>query len=66
MIYRTAAVTRGEVSRSVTATGTVNPVLTIMVGTYVSGVIQQLYCDYNTEVKKDQVSRPHVVVKTEH
>jgi len=28
---------------------TVNPVLTIIVGSYVSGVIQQLYCDYNTE-----------------
>jgi HlyD family secretion protein len=55
VLYHTAAVTRGEVSRSVTATGTVNPVLTIMVGTYVSGVIQQLYCDYNTEVKKGQV-----------
>jgi len=55
VVYKTAAVTRGEVSRSVTATGTVNPVLTIMVGTYVSGVIQQLYCDYNTEVKKGQV-----------
>ena len=38
-----------------TATGAVNPELTIIVGTYVSGVIQQLYCDYNTQVKKGQV-----------
>ena len=53
--YSTAPVTRGAVTRAVTATGTVNPELTIIVGTYVSGVIQQLYCDYNTQVKKGQV-----------
>ncbi|MDR3525102.1 MAG: efflux RND transporter periplasmic adaptor subunit [Acetobacteraceae bacterium] len=51
----TAAVTRGAVTRTVTATGTVNPVLSIIIGTYVSGVIQELYCDYNTQVKKGQV-----------
>ena len=53
--YTTAAVTRGDVTRTVTATGTVNPVLTIIVGSYVSGVIQEIRCDYNTEVKKGQV-----------
>jgi HlyD family secretion protein len=53
--YTTAAVTRGAVTRTVTATGTVNPVLTIIVGTYVSGVIQDLQCDYNTQVKQGQV-----------
>jgi HlyD family secretion protein len=53
--YTTAPVTRGAVTRTVTATGTVNPVLTIIVGTYVSGVIQSLECDYNTEVKKGQI-----------
>jgi HlyD family secretion protein len=53
--YSTAPVTRGAVTRAVTATGTVNPELTIIVGTYVSGVIQEVYCDYNTEVKKGQV-----------
>jgi HlyD family secretion protein len=53
--YVTAPVTRGPVTRAVTATGTVNPELTIIVGSYVSGVIRQLYCDYNTEVKKGQV-----------
>ena len=53
--YSTAAVTRGAVTRAVSATGTVNPVLTIIVGTYVSGVIQQLFCDYNTEVKQGQI-----------
>lgn len=53
--YVSAPVVRGAVTRTVTATGTVNPELTIIVGTYVSGVIQQLFCDYNTQVKKGQV-----------
>jgi HlyD family secretion protein len=53
--YTEVPVTRGPVARTVTATGTVNPVLTIIVGTYVSGVIQQLYCDYNTQVKEGQI-----------
>ena len=53
--YTTALVSRGAVVKAVTATGTVNPVLTIMVGTYVSGVIQELTCDFNTRVKKGQL-----------
>jgi HlyD family secretion protein len=53
--YISAPVTRGAVTRTVTATGTVNPVLTIIVGSYVSGVIQEIRCDYNTEVKTWQV-----------
>jgi HlyD family secretion protein len=53
--YTTVTVTRGAITRGVTATGTVNPELTIIVGAYDSGVIQQLYCDYNTQVKKGQV-----------
>lgn len=53
--YVTAPVTRGSVMRTVTASGSVNPLTTIQVGTYVSGVIQELYCDYNTQVKKGQL-----------
>jgi HlyD family secretion protein len=53
--YTTSPVERGDVTRTVTATGTVNPELTIIVGTYVSGVILELYCDYNTQVKTGQV-----------
>jgi HlyD family secretion protein len=53
--YTTAVVSRGAITRGVTATGTVNPELTIIVGAYDSGVIQELYCDYNTPVKKGQV-----------
>lgn len=53
--YVAAPVAKGAVIRAVTATGTVNPELTIIVGAAVSGFIQQLYCDYNTRVKKGQV-----------
>src|SRR5664279_3989923 len=53
--YVTAQVALGAVTRTVTATGTVNPELTIIVGSYVSGVIQEIYCDYNTKVKKGQI-----------
>lgn len=55
MAYTTATVDRGAVSLTITATGTVNPELTIIVGSYVSGVIRQLSCDYNTQVKAGQV-----------
>ena len=53
--YVTAPLTRGNVTRTVTATGSVNPVLTITVGSYVSGVIQEIDCDFNTKVKKGQL-----------
>lgn len=52
--YTTTPVTIGPIARSISATGTVNPELTIIVGTYVSGVIQELTCDYNTQVKRGQ------------
>jgi HlyD family secretion protein len=53
--YVSVPVAKGAVTRTVTATGTVNPELTIIVGTAVSGIIQELNCDYNTRVKKGQV-----------
>jgi HlyD family secretion protein len=53
--YVTMTITRGAVTQTATATGTVNPILTIIVGSYVSGVIQSLSCDYNTEVKAGQI-----------
>ena len=53
--YATVPATQGAVVRTVSATGTVNPELTIIVGSYVSGVIQSLSCDYNTKVKTGQV-----------
>ena len=53
--YVATPVTRGSVERTVTASGTINPVLDVEVGTYVSGVITHLYCDYNTVVKEGQI-----------
>jgi HlyD family secretion protein len=53
--YVTVAAERGALIRAVTATGTVNPVVTVQVGTYVSGPIVKIYCDFNTEVKKGQI-----------
>ena len=53
--YVTAPVTRGTVARAVTATGSINPVLTITVGSYISGVIQEINCDFNTKVRKGQL-----------
>jgi HlyD family secretion protein len=53
--YVTAPVTRGTVARTVSSSGTVNPVLTIIVGSYVSGVIRDQYCDFNTRVRQGQL-----------
>jgi HlyD family secretion protein len=65
--YVSAQVTRGAVAPYVTASGSVNPVVTIQVGTYVSGVIQELSCDFNTQVRKGQLCakidpRPYQVI----
>ncbi len=51
----TAAVTEGPIVRSITATGTVNPVITVQLGTYVSGPIIAIYKDYNAPVTKGQL-----------
>jgi len=53
--YATAAASVGPIVKTVTTTGTINPVLTIIVGSYVSGVIQSISCDFNTQVKKGQI-----------
>lgn len=65
--YVTQKVARGPVVRAITASGTINPVITVQVGTYVSGVIQARYCDYNTEVKKGRLCakidpRPYQII----
>src|SRR5438445_7125955 len=52
--YVTVAVDRGPIEQVVNATGTVNPVTTVQVGTYVSGPIQALDVTFNSRVKKGQ------------
>ncbi len=53
--YRTDPVTRGNIQQAITATGTVNAVTTVLVGTQVSGTIKTLFADFNSHVKKGQV-----------
>jgi HlyD family secretion protein len=52
--YITARVTRGDIRRSINMTGSLNPVVTAQVGSFVSGNIKSWSCDYNTEVKIGQ------------
>jgi HlyD family secretion protein len=53
--FRLAKVERGDIAFVVTATGTINPVITVLVGSQVSGTIKALYADYNSVVKEGQV-----------
>jgi HlyD family secretion protein len=53
--YVTTEVKRGPVVRAITTTGAVDPVITVLVGAYVSGTIQSCSCDYNTKVKAGQL-----------
>ena len=53
--YRTDAVTRGPVSEIVNATGDVSAIVTVNVGSQVSGIIDKLYVDFNSMVKKNQL-----------
>jgi len=53
--YRTEKVSRGDIKQTVTATGTLSAVVSVLVGTQVSGTIQKLYVDYNSIVKRGQI-----------
>ena len=53
--YRTATVERGSVVSVVTATGTINPVVSVQVGTQVSGMIKSLHADFNSVVKAGDI-----------
>ena len=53
--FETAKVERQNIHTSITATGTIEPVTSVTVGTQVSGIVAKLYVDYNSEVKKGQI-----------
>lgn len=55
MKYKTAEIHRGSIVNTVTATGTVEPIVQVEVGTQVSGIINHIYVDYNSVVKKGEV-----------
>jgi HlyD family secretion protein len=52
--FQTATVTRGDITQSVTATGTLNPVVNVQVGSQVSGNVAKLFVDFNSDVKSGQ------------
>jgi len=53
--YKTAPVERGSIISVVNATGTINPVTLVQVGSQVTGMVESLHADFNSVVKKDQV-----------
>ena len=53
--YKTRALKKRTIVQSVFASGTVNPVITVSIGSQVSGTIKELYVDFNSEVKKGQL-----------
>ncbi|GLI37537.1 efflux RND transporter periplasmic adaptor subunit [Geobacter hydrogenophilus] len=54
-VFKTAKVERGDIVSTVSATGNLAAVVTVQVGTQVSGTIQKLFVDYNSPVKKGQI-----------
>jgi HlyD family secretion protein len=53
--YQTVAVTRGDLTQAVTATGQLGPVLNVQVGSQISGIVEKLFADFNSVVKSNQV-----------
>jgi HlyD family secretion protein len=53
--FRKMKIERGEIASAVTATGTINPVVNVLVGSQVSGTIKALHADFNSQVKEGQV-----------
>ena len=64
--YKTANIDTGAISKYVTATGTINPVRTVLIGSQVTGLISQLYVDFNSVVKVGQVVAQIDPVPFEH
>ena len=54
-VYTTAVVRRGDLTSAVQATGTINALTTVPVGSYVSGTVQYIFADFNTRVRSGQV-----------
>src|SRR5713101_1092169 len=53
--YQTVPVVRGDLTQVVTATGQLDPVVNVQVGSQISGIIKKMFVDYNSEVKSNQV-----------
>lgn len=55
MVYKTQKIENGDIMESITASGTINPLSTVSVGSQASGRIAEIYVDYNSVVKKGQL-----------
>src|SRR5574340_1447611 len=64
--YKTEKIDRGNISKYVTATGTINPVRTVIIGSQVTGLISKLYADFNSIVKVGQTVAQIDPVPFEH
>jgi len=64
--YKTAKIDTGTISKYVTATGTINPVRTVLIGSQVTGLISKLYVDFNSTVKVGQIVAQIDPVPFEH
>lgn len=53
--YATAKVVQGNIVQKITASGTINPISTVVIGTQVSGIISEIYVDFNSQVKKGEL-----------
>ena len=54
-VYKTQKIENGDIMESITASGTINPLSTVSVGSQASGRIAEIYVDYNSVVKKGQL-----------
>ncbi|CAG0942196.1 Macrolide export protein MacA [Candidatus Brocadiaceae bacterium] len=64
--YKTEKIERDTISKYITATGTINPVRTVIIGSQVTGLISKLYVDFNSEVKSGQIVAQIDPVPFEH
>ena len=55
MAYQTTFPVRGSITETVTASGIINPISTVNIGTQVSGTIAEIFVDYNSPVKQGQL-----------
>lgn len=53
--FRTARIDRGDIVAAVSATGTINPITTVIVGSQMSGIVREILADFNSEVKANQI-----------
>lgn len=64
--YNTVKIDKGDINKYVTATGTINPVRTVLIGSQVSGLISKIYVDFNSTVKAGQILAQIDPVPFEH